>query len=586
MRASLRTKLIIGFLSVTVPLFALLLYNNFYAMDVVREEVGQSNKNLLSMYRNEIDRTLVDAETYLYNFVVLNENLPRYGKSEPGSADYFFAKVRVQNKMTQDLVNYPNVNLIYAYGRAENELLSTAFRGGDEAKLESVTQVLKSYIASHSDKELREKTWRIIRQGGELAIVRLVPTEYGQVVGAWTELDKLMVPLSYVSLGKQGQALFIASDGTPLTKAGIQETDSPGGKLPLPAENERYIRLRASGQNDYLLVATASRYAPLHLAVLVPESTLLQQLPYFQRLFYIIPLIGLAVLAVYLLLLQRTLLKPMYELIKGMRQIKRGDLETRLMAGGSKEFIIINDTFNDMASQVHDLKIDVYEEHIRTQKAELKHLQVQINPHFLLNAINIVYNLAELNKTDLIKKMATHISKYFRFVTRTNLSSVSVNTEFEHLQSYLEIQQLRFPQYLRYELTIAPGLERETLPPLIVQPFVENAIVHGFEMGPEFFMIKVAAKPAAAEDAPYYEIAIADNGVGIAEDQLQELQREDIHADFEDGHLGIWNVRHRLKLQYGGAAELLFERGQPKGTVVTLRLPYSSPPMKPEKGGG
>ncbi|SDW88909.1 two-component system, sensor histidine kinase YesM [Paenibacillus sp. CF384] len=576
MRASLRTKLIIGFLAVTVPLFALLLYNNLYAMNVVRDEVGQSNKNLLSMYRNEIDRTLVDAESYLYNFVVLNEDLRKYGKAEPGSAEYFFSKVRVQNKMIQDMVNYPNVNLVFTYGKSEDELLSTSFRGGDAAKLESVINVLKSYMAGESDAHLHEKSWKVIRQGGELAIVRLVPTDYGQIVGVWTDIDKLMVPLSYLALGKQGQAMFIASDGTPLTKAAVRGLDAAGTKLSLPSENERYRRLHTTDQTDYLLVSTASRFAPLHLAVLVPESTLLQQLPYFQRLFFIIPLFGLAVLVIYLLLLQRALLKPMYELIKGMRQIKRGDLETRLMAGSTREFGIINDTFNDMASQVHDLKIHVYEEQIRTQRAELKHLQVQINPHFLLNAINIIYNLAELNKTDLIKKMSTHISKYFRFVTRTNLNSVSVNTEFEHLHSYLEIQQLRFPQYLRFEINISPGLEKEMLPPLIVQPFVENAIVHGFEMGPEHFMIRIAAKPATDSDAAYYEVTISDNGVGIADDQMVELQRGDIDADFEDGHLGIWNVRHRLKLQYGTSAELIFEHGEPKGTVVTLRIPYSA----------
>ncbi|BBH21305.1 hypothetical protein Back11_26500 [Paenibacillus baekrokdamisoli] len=575
LRASLRSKLIIGFLAVTVPLFILLMYNNLYAMDVVRAQVGQSNKNLLAMYMNEIDRTLEDTESYVYNFVVQNSDLSVYGKAKTGSADYFFSKVRLQNKMMSDIIRYPNVNMFFVYSRSDRELLSTSFRGGDFAKMESVSKALKNFISEQNDSTLSEKKWKVLQRGGELAMVRLIKTDNDQLVGVWMDVDKLMIPLNYLNLGDQGQALFVSNQGKPLTKTTIRELQAPSYTLSLPAATELYRTLRTIQEKKYLIVATASRKASIHLAVLVPESTLLQQLPYFQRLLYVIPLIGMVVLAIYLLLLQRTLLKPMYYLIKGMRRIKRGELETRLAGASSKEFMIINDTFNDMVAQIHDLKIDVYEEHIRTQKAELKHLQVQINPHFLLNAINIIYNLAELNKTDLIKKMSKHITKYFRFVTRTNLNAVSVSKELEHIESYLEIQQLRFPNYLRYEISLDTELANEAIPPLIIQPFVENAVIHGFVMGKEPFVIQVMVIRPTQLDAPYYEVHIADNGVGMGHEQLEELQRNDLNADFEDGHLGIWNVRHRLKLQYGTASELTFEQRVPKGTLVIMRIPRS-----------
>ncbi len=575
-RASLRSKLIIGFLAVTVPLFVLLMYNNFYAMDVVRTQVGQSNKNLLSMYMNEIDRTLEEADSYIYNFVVQNSDLTVYGKTQEGSADYFFSKVRVQNKMMSDIIRYPNVNMFFVYSRSNQEVLSTTFRGGDFAKMESVSKALVNFIGDQNNSTLSEKRWKVLQRGGELAMVRLVKTDNDQVAGVWIDVDKLMVPLNYLNLGDQGQALFISNEGTPLTKTTIQELNTPGYSISLPAAAELYSVFRTEQQKKYLIVATASQKASIHLAVLIPESALLQQLPYFQRLIFVIPLIGLVVLLIYLLLLQRTLLKPMYYLIKGMRRIKRGELETRLAGGNSKEFMMINDTFNNMVSQIHDLKIDVYEEHIRTQRAELKHLQAQINPHFLLNAINIIYNLAELNKTDLIKKMSTHITKYFRFVTRTNLNVVSVSKELEHIESYLEIQHLRFPNYLRYEITLDPALANEAIPPLIIQPFVENAVIHGIEMGKEPFVIQVSVMRPEQHDAPYYEVQIADNGIGIRLEQLEELQRNDLNADFEDGHLGIWNVRHRLNLQYGAASELSFEQRVPKGTLVKLHIPRST----------
>ena len=266
----------------------------------------------------------------------------------------------------------------------------------------------------------------------------------------------------------------------------------------------------------------------------------------------------------------------MKQLIKGMRRIKQGEFETRLSGDKSKEFMIINETFNEMVNQIQGLKINVYEEHIRTQKAELKHLQVQINPHFLLNSINIIYNLAELKKNDLIKKMSIHLAEYFRFITRTNLSKVKISQEIKHIESYLEIQQLRFPLYLRYETWVEPGLEEVAILPLIIQPFVENAVLHGFQMSEEIFCIRVSITRSKEQPDKLYEVQISDNGKGIEAGKLLELQKEDLQSDYGESHLGIWNVRHRLNLQYGQVSQLRFEPGNPKGMVIRLIIPIQT----------
>lgn len=572
-KASLQFKLIVGFLAITVPLFCMLIYVNYYAMDVVRNQVGQSTKNMLSMYMSEIDRTLEDGENYIYNYVAKNSDLRTYATAEYESANYFFAKVRNQNQMVADMSSFDHVNMIFIYSPSNDELLSTAYEGGDFTDYEQASAALRDFLSQQNEKSLAEKQWKVIQYDGQSAIVRLVKTEYGLVMGMWIDMNRLMVPFLYLDIGENGQAMFASDEGTILTDTSLEEF-ALGDKLLLPAKDEPYKEL--AGDADYILVATKSLFSEVYLSVLVPESKLLQQLPYFQRLIYLIPLAGAAVLAIYLLFLRTTLIKPMSDLIKGMRQIKRGELKARLGDEKSKEFSIINDTFNDMAAEIQDLKINVYEEQIRTQQAELKHLQAQINPHFLLNAINIIYNLAELNKNDLIKRMSTHISKYFRFVTRTNVSFVSVSNELEHIESYLEIQQLRFPNYLKFELTMEPGLEQAAIPPLLIQPFVENAIKHGFEMGTEPFQIGVHLRWGSGESErkASYEIIIRDNGRGIVEEKLAELNDNHSYLYSGEGSLGIWNVRQRLKLQYGNAAELSINSGKPKGTCIQLTIPY------------
>lgn len=573
MSSSLRVKLIIGFCAITIPMFIFLFYNNYYAMKVVRTQVGQSNNNLLSMYMNQIDSTLENIDNYLYTFTFKDsDDLALYSQNNPDYSEYMLAKVRLQNKMTADLNSFKNANMFFVYSLDDQALLSTSFLGSNAEKFESVKSVLNKYM--HQAEDFTNNRWRLIRSDEETALVRLVKTDFNQVIGAWVDVSNLMVPLHFLDLGQQGQAFIVSTEGVPLTGLSIEEMNKPDFSIALPNEGDLFSTL--SMDINYLIVNAKSQYGDIHLAVLIPESSLLQRLPYFQRLIFIIPLMGLIILLFYLVFLQNVLLKPMKQLITGMRRIKQGELETRLTGNESKEFVLINGTFNDMVNQIQGLKINVYEEQIRTQQAELKHLQVQINPHFLLNSINIIYNLAELNKNDLIKKMSTHLAQYFRFITRTNISEVTVSQEIKHIESYLEIQQLRFPQHLKYETYVEPGLEEALILPLIIQPFVENAVLHGFQIVEEIFCIRISITRSKEQSDKLYEVQISDNGKGMEAQKLRELQKENLHSDHGESHLGIWNVRNRLNLHYGQISQVRFEPGHPRGTVVHLIIPIQT----------
>ncbi len=573
MKGSLRTNLIIGFCAVTIPMFIFLMYNNYYAMDVVRTQAGQSNKNLLSMYMTQIDSTFESIDNYLYTFVLRNSDLSRISVNYPNDNDTMLARARTWNQMNADIINLKNANMIFVYSIPNQDLLYTNFMGNHLERIESVKSSLIHYIEGREPTELEVRQWILIHREGESALIRLVRTEFNQIVGVWVDVSNLLMPLSFLELGHQGQAFLVSNQGVPLTDVAIPEMNKPDYRLMLPGETELYSTLTMG--IDYLLVEAKSQYADLHLAVLIPESILLQRLPYFQRLIFIIPLAGFMILVFYLILLQNVLLKPMRQLITGMRRIRQGELETRLHNDKTREFMMINETFNGMVDQIQGLKINVYEEQIRTQQAEMRHLQVQINPHFLLNSINVIYNLAELKKNDVIKKLSTHLANYFRFITRTNKSMVNVSQEMKHIESYLEIQQLRFPQHLRYETNLEPGLEEASILPLIIQPFVENAVIHGLQMNDDLFYIRVSVRRSEEQPDHGYEVQISDNGRGMDPARLAKLQEDSWRTDSADQHLGIWNVHRRLKLRYGDAAKLEFACGQPSGFVVRMLIPMN-----------
>lgn len=140
--------------------------------------------------------------------------------------------------------------------------------------------------------------------------------------------------------------------------------------------------IRLSDGSSYLFVGKPSLFSDLNVFILLDEELLLDELPLFQSVIKVIPIAVVVILVVLFFLLSRLVFKPIQQLASGMRILGKGQLEYRLKEEKSKEFQLITQQFNRMAEQIGNLKIYVYEEQMKVQQAELKHLQAQINPHF------------------------------------------------------------------------------------------------------------------------------------------------------------------------------------------------------------
>jgi two-component system sensor histidine kinase YesM len=275
----------------------------------------------------------------------------------------------------------------------------------------------------------------------------------------------------------------------------------------------------------------------------------------------------------YLLFLQRYILKPINKLIKGMRRIYSGDLSARFNDDKLMEFKVIGDTFNNMVSQIEVLKIDIYEEQIRTQRAELKHLQAQIHPHFFMNSLNIIFNLAQTRNYELIQQMAIHLVKYFRFAIRTHLSSITLEEELEHIRNYLSVQKVRYPENLTFEIDIDPELTACRIPPSTILPLVENAMIHGFSAHlEEQFVIQISVRQDPLSES-FLQIEVRDNGRGIEREQLENLHSIGYFSEKGNDHVGLWNVMRRCRLYYKTDIEIQIDNGEVRGAFVILRLP-------------
>ncbi|NBD24520.1 sensor histidine kinase [Paenibacillus glycinis] len=579
-KRTLRYKFIIGFIIVTVPLILFLFYNNYYAMNVVREQVSQSNNNLISTQAAKKDIVLSQTISYLLRLGTNNPSFPNLltlSTYPEESGDYFFAKQSLLQSFDQDQGAYKEVDTFFIYLDKPKRLI-TSQRSYTE--IERYHQVLDQYMA---DKNLRAvHQWNVIQSQGTNYLVRVeqvADAEADVFVGALIKAEQLIDELNAAPSDHGLEELLVSNDGVPLTATSLSagDVDKIERSMKKPGD-EAYRKFnRSSNGLGYLAVSADFAQAPVHMIAIVPEKDLLKQLFYFQWAIYLIPVVGLIVILFYSIFLKRTLLQPMQALMSGMRRIMHGDLNVRLREESTFEFSFLIDTFNGMVGQISRLKIDVYEGMLKKQEAEFKHLQAQINPHFYLNSLNIIYSLSALRKNELVEKMTEHLADYFRFITRAHREFITLAEEIDHITNYLEIQKLRFPDKLAFEIELPERYARCGVPPLTIQPFVENAVIHGMPEGERQYVIAISVRPAP-DGSGDCAIEIADNGRGLSQEQLQRLQ-SGIAADGEGqgaGGLGIWNVKRRLGMIYGNRAEISFMGREPEGTIVSIRIPIES----------
>ncbi|AZN41804.1 sensor histidine kinase [Paenibacillus albus] len=584
-KRTLRYKFIIGFFVVTVPLILFLFYNNYYAMNVVREQVSQSNSFLISTQAAKKDMTLEQTVSYLLKQATNNPSYPNLltlSSYPEDSGDYFFAKQALLTSFDQDQSAYKEVDTFFVYLDKPSRLITSQRTYGE---IERYHHVLDGYLADRGQRKVHE--WDIIQAESTYYLVRLerVADDGAAVyVGALIKAERIMDELNAAKSDSGLEELLVSSEGVPLTATSLSPGDVERIETILKKpSSEAYHKFTQVGGMRYLAVNADFTQAPLHMIAIVPEKSLLSQLFYFQGAIYLIPVLGLVVILFYSIFLKQTLLEPMGALMSGMRRIMHGDLNVRLKEESSYEFAFLIDTFNSMAEQISSLKINVYEGMLKKQEAEFKHLQAQINPHFYLNSLNIIYSLSALRKNDLVEQMTEHLADYFRFITRAHRSLITLSEEIDHISNYLEIQKLRFPDKLSFEIDLQASLIGWMLPPLTIQPFIENAVIHGMPEEDRPYIISITAKYIAEEGAGegkgVCEIIIADNGRGLSPEKLQQLRASSVAEGTEQvnsqgqGGLGIWNVRRRLTMIYGSLAEIRFFNRETEGTMVRIKLP-------------
>lgn len=279
-------------------------------------------------------------------------------------------------------------------------------------------------------------------------------------------------------------------------------------------------------------------------------------------------LIGLLPL---LVVISNIVTRPLKDLNKAIEQFSKGDFTQQVEVTTEDEIGQVARCFNHMVGDIRKLIDENYVMAIKEKESELAVLQAQINPHFLYNTLDSLYWQAMEADNEEIAESILALSQLFQLVLNQGKKEITVGQEIELVSRYLQIQQMRFQKNLSYEIQVDKEISRARMPKLLLQPFVENAIVHGFENAAVPCKVTVTGKK---EDGMIC-FEVRDTGIGMRQDQIDAIWEEkEQYAKQRIGRYAIKNIQERLRLRYKENFSLNIVSRVGHGTTVILRIPF------------
>lgn len=335
---------------------------------------------------------------------------------------------------------------------------------------------------------------------------------------------------------------------------------------------------------DQLVVSESSPMTGYQIVCVSNKGEILRSLK--EQQFFIIAALIITVILVLVLAsrISTLLYRPVKELRKAMEKVSGGDLSARAPVLAKDEIGYLSEGFNETVSHVEALIGELVNERMHKKEAELEALQYQITPHFMYNTLNSIKYAAILQKSDRIAEQLGAFIELLQASISRKGAFLTVEEELRMVRNYVMLQQFRYMDSFLVEYDVDPALQQFYVPRLILQPLVENAILHGInhETGNCMIQISVKAVKDGGTEEPgerKLELAVADNGGGMTADQIEELMTQ--KSGKRGGHfsgIGVSNIRDRLRLYYGEKGMLRYSSSLGKGTCAIITLPVSGDP--------
>lgn len=536
--------------------------------DSAIRNIERVQKNMCMNLENEIQ----DASLRLSHFLYVNEGT--ITKAAAKTDTYDRERKRVQ---TQELDRYFN----FAMCPIEDIAAATFFM-----KSGNYTNLKEDFVISMD--EIKETAWyyRALENKNKVAVgsfnTKITPSKYGQ------NPFYIAVAISPdIRVDQSGRietaVLIVVSDLEKMIKLNLKDSAigntilldeenqvlyDPAGKYEL-IKNQKIINGKYKFQENktgksYVAVAREVVGTQWRIVNVVSSGKITGA---FLRTAGIILMTIAAVMLLFYIFSHyflKNIIHPVHDIIEGLKVVQTGNLDVHIAPKGQSEIRMMIHSFNQMVRQLKILMKENEQQQLKKQEAEMKALQSQINPHFLVNSLSSIRFMAQVSRFEGIRKMAEALIKILSCSFRSNQSTYTIKEELEMLDSFIFLMSIRYSDGFQFEKEVDERCLEYHIPRLVLQPLVENSIVHAFTEREDIGIIKVSV----CEEQEWVYLIVEDNGKGISETQREQIFNQE---EKEDNYsIGIRNVYTRLQLNYG--EDSVFSIDSKEGCYTKIKI--------------
>ncbi|MHA7581442.1 sensor histidine kinase [Paenibacillus vandeheii] len=559
-RNSIVYRLVIQFAVILTILFSALLLSNVYSLQVVQQHMLTSSENTLAIYVESIHNRLdIYANDLLEVFENHVDEAMNYARLT-GEGDYFkelqlmnALKAKMSNNYASDgmFIQFPDKGLI----------LSQFGKRIQSAEKRTLLEFMK-----HQDwKPKRTRAgkrgeWSAMNVGGTFYLFKFIRYE-DVCFGTYVKADSL---LSITNRESNFSSLFLLSG---------QEGKVISSSYPLVTEGFK--------DNNELMDQLEGRYIfvwkPIEelgqITHMVAKKSVFSGLKLIQWSIMGLGILSIAIVPLVVRFLAKDMLQPILELVRAAKAVEKGKGKFPLPAVPySLEFMKLFHSFHSMVHEITRLKIQSYEEKIEKTRVELKVMQMQIRPHFYLNAISTISSLTYHHRNEEIRQMIQRLSLHLRYMFKAELSLVPITEEIRHVENYIRMQEIRYPGQIFYMTDIQSMTGTVRIPQLLIHTFVENIFKHALTYG-EMLSIFIQTSAGDIDMQPVVIIVIEDNGEGFSSAFLKQSGCYGSAAYEEGEQIGIANICRTLQLLYKRDDLITFSNTESSGARVEIRVP-------------
>ena len=563
---SIFTRITVTFAIIVLPLYGLGIFFYQEAMKSVRTEITSSMVSQVDFYMKslEVEATRIQnqlfdmiSDTYLNRLAAIPDAMDGIGRTQ--------AFWNLQNRMEAIRISSRYISSFTAYVPAIDRVVTDRHVDVlDHDRFVELTEMYREYALIHNEGDvpviLVESSY-LDSQTREPQFILAVELDQSAFQHALSQFDKY-----------PGSGTFLIDTTSRRNLASLN----------IDAKTEDQILARMHGETSGygylektqtevagLYVYSRSPSLGMDLVFYVPEAVVFAAVERYRVWFFIFSLVALIVIVIYSFSMNRLINRPLMRMIDAFRQVEKGDLQVAIEHPNDDEFRFLYRRFNTMVHNLDGLIEQVYTMKILNQRAELKQLQSQINPHFLYNSFFILQRRIKGGDYENAERFSSQLGHYFRFITRNADEEVPLHLEIEHARTYAEIQRIRFVSRIQVLFEPLPDRWHQIMVPrLILQPIIENAFEHGLDDKASDGLLHITF----LEYLDKLLISVDDNGDQLNDTELERLQIALTHWDSTVESTATINIHRRLILSYGPDCGVTVGRSRLGGLHVTICL--------------